>query len=183
MGFNDLHVPGDLWLSWEAGLQLFLKHLLDADWSVCAGNWMWISSSAFEQVLNCSNCIDPAIYGRRSDPWGDYVKRFVPEVAKLPVEYIYEPWKAPPEVQEAAGCVLGKDYPERIVLHEQVSKENSRKMTELKEKLMRQMMQAPMHCAPSDEKETRDFMAFPDECCHNTVGNSSREAELKNIES
>ena len=41
---------GDLWISWEDGLRVFLEHLLDADWSVCAGNWMWISSSAFEQV-------------------------------------------------------------------------------------------------------------------------------------
>ena len=42
---------GDLWISWEEGLHLFFKYLLDADWSVCAGNWMWISSSAFEQVI------------------------------------------------------------------------------------------------------------------------------------
>ncbi len=41
---------GDLWLNWEEGLQFFLQYLIDADWAVCAGNWMWISSSAFEEV-------------------------------------------------------------------------------------------------------------------------------------
>ena len=51
------------------------------------------------QVLNCSSCVDPGTYGRRSDPWGHYVKRYVPEIAKMPVEYVYEPWKAPLEVQ------------------------------------------------------------------------------------
>ncbi len=50
MLFFFYYYLGDLWMSWEPGLQLFLKHLLDADWSVCAGNWMWISSSAFEDV-------------------------------------------------------------------------------------------------------------------------------------
>ena len=41
---------GDLWISWEEGVAMFLHYLLDADWAVCAGNWMWVSSSAFEQV-------------------------------------------------------------------------------------------------------------------------------------
>ena len=41
---------GDLWINWEEGVKLFLHYLLDADWAVCAGNWMWVSSSAFEQV-------------------------------------------------------------------------------------------------------------------------------------
>ena len=43
---------GDLWLSWEHGLDLFLDYLIDADWAVSAGNWMWVSSSAFEKALN-----------------------------------------------------------------------------------------------------------------------------------
>jgi hypothetical protein len=44
---------GDLWLSWEHGLEIFLRDQIDADWAVCAGNWMWVSSSAFEKSLNC----------------------------------------------------------------------------------------------------------------------------------
>lgn len=69
---------GTLWLSWEAGLRYFLEKLLDADWSVCAGNWLWVSSSAFEQLLDCSSCVCPVNYGRRLDPWGEYIKS-VPE--------------------------------------------------------------------------------------------------------
>ena len=33
---------GDLWLSWEHGLKFFLDHLIDGDWAVSAGNWMWV---------------------------------------------------------------------------------------------------------------------------------------------
>ena len=60
--------------SLPALVQVFEKYLLDADWSVCAGNWMWVSSSAFEKVLQCPRCICPVRYGRRMDPKGDYVR-------------------------------------------------------------------------------------------------------------
>ena len=126
---------GDLWLNWEEGLNMFLKYLLDADWSVCAGNWMWVSSSAFEQVFNCSSCLDPGTYGRRSDPWGEYVKKYIPELASYPVEFIYEPWKAPRAVQEKAGCVVGKDYPERIVIHDEVVSYNTNLMKKIQREL------------------------------------------------
>lgn len=54
--------------------QVFYKYLIDADWSVSAGNWMWVSSSAFERRLDCSVCICPVEYGRRIEPTGDYIR-------------------------------------------------------------------------------------------------------------
>ncbi|CAG2063880.1 unnamed protein product, partial [Timema podura] len=106
------------------GLKHFLYYLLDADWSVCAGNWMWVSSSAFEQLLDCSHCVCPVSYGRRLDPDGEYVRRYIPELRNFPVEYLYEPWKAPLEVQKKAGCIIGQRYPERIVDHSKASHKN-----------------------------------------------------------
>ena len=48
----------------------------------------------------------------------NYVDRkYVPEVKGLPTEYVFEPWKAPESVQEAAGCLVGKDYPLPLVDH------------------------------------------------------------------
>jgi cryptochrome len=46
----------------------------------------------------------------------------------MPDKYIYEPWTAPAAVQQAAGCVVGKDYPERMCIHEEVSKVNMARM-------------------------------------------------------
>jgi len=155
---------GDLWISWEEGLKFFLKHLLDADWSVCAGNWMWISSSAFEEVLNCSTCIDPGTFGRRADPWGDYIRIYIPELANYPVEYIYEPWTAPLDVQEKAGCIIGKDYPERIVRHEEASQRNCMEMNNIKERLLKELNQVPTHVKPSNASETRELMIFNESC-------------------
>lgn len=132
---------GDLWINWEDGARFFLETLIDGDWAVNAGNWMWISSSAFEDVLNCSHCIDPGTFGRRADPWGDYVRKYVPELKDYPVEYIYEPWTAPLDVQEKAGCVIGKDYPHRIVIHEEVCVKNANMMNEVKNKLIKELHQ------------------------------------------
>ncbi|MEJ5200008.1 MAG: FAD-binding domain-containing protein, partial [Anaerolineae bacterium] len=46
-----------------------------------------------------------------------YVRRWVPELARLPDAFIHEPWRAPAEVQRQAGCVIGRDYPAPIVDH------------------------------------------------------------------
>ena len=97
---------GDLWLNWELGNEMFLKNQIDADWSVCSGNWMWVSSSAFEKSLNSSFCLDPAVYGWRLDPHGAYAKKYLPELAEMPVEYIYEPWTAPIEVSATSVALF-----------------------------------------------------------------------------
>lgn len=65
---------GDLWISWVEGLTHFLKYLLDADFPVCSGNWIWVSSSTFEQLLDCPLCVCPVSYGLRLDPSGEYIK-------------------------------------------------------------------------------------------------------------
>ena len=67
---------GDLWLNWDLGALHFNKNLVDDDWAVNAGNWLWVSSSTFEHLLNCSVCIDSVQYGKRLEPSGDYIRQF-----------------------------------------------------------------------------------------------------------
>ncbi|ESO98033.1 hypothetical protein LOTGIDRAFT_143281 [Lottia gigantea] len=149
---------GDLWLSWEDGLKVFDKYLIDADWSVCAGNWMWVSSSAFEKMLQCPQCFSPSMYGRRMDPTGEYIRRYVPEIARFPLHFLFEPWKAPLKVQQKAGCIIDKDYPAPMVNHQEVSIRNQKLMEEAKT-LSRDQAS---HCCPSNKKEVRDFVWLPD---------------------
>ncbi|XP_041978712.1 cryptochrome-1 [Aricia agestis] len=144
---------GTLWLSWEHGLQHFLKYLLDADLSVCAGNWMWVSSSAFEALLDSGECACPVRLGQRLEPSGRYVRRYVPELTGIPDEYIYEPWKAPLDVQTRAGCIIGKDYPAPVVDHVACAHQNRNAMEEL-----RRILEKAPHCCPSSEEEIRQFM-------------------------
>ncbi|CAG0913646.1 unnamed protein product [Notodromas monacha] len=146
---------GGLWISWEEGLRHFLFYLLDGDWSVCSGNWLWLSSSSFEKMLDCSECFSPSMFGRRLDPAGDYVRKYVPELSGMPTEYLHEPWLAPLEVQKKAGCILGEHYPKPMIDFVKRSKRNARRMANFRRQLG---CAIPRHCAPSSEEEAREFM-------------------------
>jgi len=151
---------GDLWLNWEPGFKIFMECLIDGDWAVCSGNWMWVSSSAFEKSLNSSFCLDPSVYGWRVDPNGFYVKKYVPELANLPLEYIYSPWKAPKEVQEKAKCIIGVDYPAPLVDHKTASQRNCRSMEDLQKNLLSKCNMEPEHLKPSDAQEVKKFFGL-----------------------
>lgn len=69
-------------------------------------------------------------FGKKTDKNGEYIRTYVPELKNYPNQYIYEPWMAPMSVQRGASCVVGKDYPDRIVVHEDVYKINIEKMSE-----------------------------------------------------
>ncbi|XP_067056147.1 cryptochrome-1-like [Acropora muricata] len=123
---------GDLWISWEEGLKVFENLLLDHDWSLNAGNWLWLSASAFFHAY--FRVYSPVAFGKKTDPNGQYIKKYLPALKKYPAKYIYEPWKAPLTVQQAAGCLIGKDYPKPIVDHTKVVKVNLAKMKDAREK-------------------------------------------------
>ena len=57
------------------------------------------------------------LQGKKHDPQGAYVRRWVPELARVPDRFIHEPWKMKPDVQRKSGCVIGQDYPPPIVDH------------------------------------------------------------------
>ncbi|XP_054475246.1 cryptochrome-2-like isoform X2 [Anoplopoma fimbria] len=124
---------GDLWISWESGMKVFEELLLDADWSVNAGSWMWLSCSAFFQQF--FHCYCPVGFGRRTDPSGDYIRRYIPILKDYPNRYIYEPWNAPDSVQKAANCVVGVDYPKPMINHAEGSRLNIERMKQVYQQL------------------------------------------------
>ncbi|XP_053416024.1 cryptochrome-2 [Nycticebus coucang] len=126
---------GDLWVSWESGVRVFDELLLDADFSVNSGSWMWLSCSAFFQQF--FHCYCPVGFGRRTDPSGDYIRRYLPKLKGFPSRYIYEPWNAPESVQKAAKCIIGVDYPRPIVNHAETSRLNIERMKQIYQQLSR----------------------------------------------
>uniref|UniRef100_A0A182Q6J1 Photolyase/cryptochrome alpha/beta domain-containing protein n=1 Tax=Anopheles farauti TaxID=69004 RepID=A0A182Q6J1_9DIPT len=118
---------GDLWISWEEGQRVFEELLLDADWALNAGNWMWLSASAFFHQF--FRVYSPVAFGKKTDPDGKFIRKYVPELARYPAGIIYEPWKANLDTQKKLGCIIGKDYPKRIVVHEEISKINIQRMS------------------------------------------------------
>ena len=117
---------GDLWVSWEEGRKVFDELLIDADWSLNNANWMWLSCSSF--FYQYFRCYSPVAFGRKYDPQGKYIRKFLPVLKHFPKEFIYEPWKAPIAVQKKAGCIVGVDYPKPIVDHAEAVKANKSKM-------------------------------------------------------
>ncbi|MGH0150499.1 UNVERIFIED_CONTAM: hypothetical protein FKN15_017807 [Acipenser sinensis] len=124
---------GDLWISWESGMRVFEEMLLDADFSVNAGSWMWLSCSAFFQQF--FHCYCPVGFGKRTDPSGDYIRRYIPKLKKYPKKYIHEPWNAPESVQKAARCIVGVDYPKPMIKHAEASRLNIERMKQIYQQL------------------------------------------------
>lgn len=119
---------GDLWISWEEGFKVFEEYLLDADWSLNAGNWMWLSASAYFNTY--FRVYSPIAFGKKTDPEGHYIKKYIPVLKNFPKKYIYEPWTAPLSVQKECKCVIGVDYPKPIVDHETAKNINLDRMKE-----------------------------------------------------
>ena len=113
---------GDLWQHWEEGARVFELELLDGDWAINNANWQWLSCSRF--FYQFGRCYSPIAFGKKTDPSGAYIRKWLPALKDMPDKYIYEPWSAPIEVQRRAGCVVGSDYPHPLVDHAEVSKQN-----------------------------------------------------------
>ncbi|NXX99936.1 CRY1 protein, partial [Centropus bengalensis] len=122
---------GDLWISWEEGMKVFEELLLDADYSINAGNWMWLSASAFFHQYTRIFC--PVRFGKRTDPEGRYIRKYLPILKNFPSKYIYEPWTASEEEQKQAGCIIGEDYPFPMVDHKEASDHNLELMRQVRE--------------------------------------------------
>jgi len=106
----------DLMLPWQLGEKWFWDTLVDADIASNSASWQWVAgcgadAAPFFRIFN------PVLQGEKFDPNGDYVRRWVPELAGLPNRFIHKPWDAKPAVLAEAGIGLGDTYPERIVDH------------------------------------------------------------------
>jgi deoxyribodipyrimidine photo-lyase len=109
----------DLGIDWRRGEDWFMRMLLDGDQASNNGNWQWIASVGVDPQPAFRRIYNPALQQERFDPDGRYVRRYVPELAGVPDEYLAEPWRMPREEQERAGCRIGRDYPGPIVDHKQ----------------------------------------------------------------
>ena len=111
----------DLLLSWQQGASWFWDTLVDADLANNTLGWQWVSGCGAD-AAPYFRIFNPVAQGKKFDPQGDYVRRWVPELAKLPNEYVHHPWDAPTSVLTEAGVVLGDSYPQPMVDHGEARK-------------------------------------------------------------
>jgi deoxyribodipyrimidine photo-lyase len=105
----------DLGVDWRHGAAWFEELLLDGDVASNRGNWQWVAGTGVDHTQG-GRMFNPTLQAKRRDPLGDYVRRYVPELAHLESRQIHEPWKV--------GGVPG--YPEPIVDHAEIARRRRR---------------------------------------------------------
>ncbi len=106
----------DLLMPWQEGASWFWDTLVDADLAQNTLGWQWTAGCGAD-AAPYFRVFNPASQGEKFDSHGDYVRRWCPELAKLPAQWIHQPQVAPPDILRAAGVELERDYPEPIVNH------------------------------------------------------------------
>lgn len=84
---------GGCYVHWERGAEVFAELLLDHEPACNAGNWQWLSCTAF--FAQYFRCYSPVSFPQKWDKEGQFVRKWVPELKEVGAKYIYEPWKAP----------------------------------------------------------------------------------------
>jgi deoxyribodipyrimidine photo-lyase len=108
----------DLLIDWRWGERWFMQQLLDGDPAANNGGWQW-SAGTGTDAAPYFRIFNPVSQGTKHDPKGQYVRRYVPELRNVPDHLIHEPWKMKADQQRRAGCILGDDYPHRMVDHKE----------------------------------------------------------------
>lgn len=105
-----------LLLDWREGAAWFWDCLFDADLANNSASWQWVAGSGAD-AAPYFRIFNPVTQGEKFDANGKYIRRWVPELKKMPDKYIHHPWDAPTDVLTAAGVTLGATYPKPIVDH------------------------------------------------------------------
>jgi len=119
----------DLWLPWRpSGLHL-ARMFTDYEPGI---HWPQVQMQSGTTGINTLRMYAPVKQSVDQDPVGVFIRRWVPELARVADVFVHEPWRMPTAAQEAAGCVVGRTYPRPIVDHAEAVRFARGKFTELK---------------------------------------------------
>lgn len=108
----------DLGIDWRRGERYFAEKLLDYDLAANNGGWQWSASTGCD-AQPWFRIFNPVTQSLRFDPEGAYIRQWVPELARVPDAHVHAPWHMAPLEQQAAGCIIGRNYPPPVVRHEE----------------------------------------------------------------
>ncbi len=103
---------------WQRGAEWFWDTLVDADLANNTMGWQWVTGCGAD-AAPYFRIFNPITQGMKFDPEGNYIRRWVPEIGRLPAPWIHQPWEAPPLLLAEHKVSLGKTYPHPIIAHAQ----------------------------------------------------------------
>ena len=101
-------------IHWQLGARWFWDTLVDADLAQNSMNWQWVAGCGVD-AAPYFRIFNPVLQSQKFDPRGEYIRRWVPELAGLPTKFIHQPELTPPLIQQASGVLIGTDYPEPML--------------------------------------------------------------------
>lgn len=109
-----------LWQPWRvAGLHL-ARLFIDYEPGI---HWSQMQMQSGSTGINAFRIYNPVKQSMEQDAHGVFIRRWLPELARVPEVWLHQPWLMPLDVQHASGCILGQDYPQPIIDHEQAARE------------------------------------------------------------
>ena len=106
----------DLGVDWRWGERYFADNLNDFDLAANNGGWQWAASTGCD-AQPYFRIFNPVTQSERFDPRGEFIRSYLPQLARVPDRFIHAPWKMGAGEQREARCVIGRDYPAPIVDH------------------------------------------------------------------
>lgn len=114
----------DLGIDWRRGERHFAEHLNDFDFAANNGGWQWSASSGCD-AQPYFRIFNPITQSEKFDAEGRFIRRYLPELARLPSAHLHAPWKAPATVLQQNSITLGQNagtglttYPLPLVAHD-----------------------------------------------------------------
>ncbi len=111
----------DLGIDWRRGEAYFARQLNDFDLAANNGGWQWASSSGCD-AQPYFRIFNPITQSEKFDPEGKFIKRYLPQLAKLDAKHVHAPWLAPEMTLQMAGVTLGANYSRPVVAHDEARK-------------------------------------------------------------
>lgn len=106
----------DLAVDWRAGEAWFMRQLIDGDPAANNGGWQWVAGTGTD-AAPYFRIFNPVIQAKKFDPEGAYVRRWIPELARVPASMVHEPWRLAPVPSGGRLRAIGDGYPRPIVEH------------------------------------------------------------------
>lgn len=144
-----------LWLHWRETGVFLARHFIDHEPGI---HWSQFQMQSGVTGINTVRIYSPAKQVHDHDPTGIFIRRFVPELANVPDEYLAEPHTMPPLLQSMVGCEIGKDYPAPIVNAKTTLQENKARLAVVRNSLAAKQEAARVlarHSVPNQKRHTR----------------------------